>query len=205
MASTKRYTPMRSDFPSPSPPSNVSPSPSIKPALESPLAMTPASSSPVIPPATLVCDPAPEVNNASWPPTPPSSNRDIPILDSALDAAEASVAAHAGAAPDVPDDAPAFTAEQAQDLRRLLAVATTADECRLLVDMFLIKSGFPLPSARDAEAAAPVAASKAVEQVAAKIETFNEDIERSLVSLLLGDGESESELDDTPEAAAVTA
>ncbi|KIP10405.1 hypothetical protein PHLGIDRAFT_115528 [Phlebiopsis gigantea 11061_1 CR5-6] len=189
MASTKRYTPIRSDFPSPStpsPPLHPSPSPSIRLALESPLATTPASGSPIIATSPLVCDSAPEVNNTSWPPTPPSSSRDITILDSALDAAEASAAENAVAA-----DAPAFTAEQAQDLRRLLSVATTADECRLLVDMFLIKSGFPLPSAKDEEVAPAPAASKEVEQIASKIETFNEDIERSLVFLLLGDGESE--------------
>lgn len=82
-------------------------------------------------------------------------------------------------------ETPAFTADQAQDLRRLLSVATTADECRLLVDMFLIKSGFPLPPA--SEQTPTPAPSPEIEQAASKIEAFNSDIERSLVSLLLGE------------------
>jgi hypothetical protein len=38
-------------------------------------------------------------------------------------------------------------------MRRLLANATNADECRLLVDMFLAQSGFPLSASEYAEPA----------------------------------------------------
>ena len=38
-------------------------------------------------------------------------------------------------------------ANHVKDLRRLLANASNADECRLLVDMFLAQSGFPLSAA----------------------------------------------------------
>lgn len=127
----------------------------------------------------------------SWPPTPLSTHREVPVLDAAapINARRSSLlrsTSEKGVAAEPPIE-PAFTAEQAQDLRRLLSVATTADECRLLVDMFLIKSGFSLPPTKD-EVPAP-APSPEVEEAATKIEAFNSDMERSLVGLLLGDAE----------------
>ncbi|KAI5119590.1 hypothetical protein M0805_005762 [Coniferiporia weirii] len=46
-----------------------------------------------------------------------------------------------------PPGTPAVFASQAKDMRRLMANATTADECRLLVDMFLAQSGLPMKAA----------------------------------------------------------
>ena len=43
-----------------------------------------------------------------------------------------------------PPDTPLTFLEQAKDMRRLLGNASTADECRLLVDMFLTRSGLPM-------------------------------------------------------------
>lgn len=79
-----------------------------------------------------------------------------------------------------------FTSDDAQDLRRMLSVATTADECRLLVDMFLTRSGFarPIPDGEE-----PRKVSPAVEAAASKIEEFNDGLERSLVALLLGESD----------------
>lgn len=54
--------------------------------------------------------------------------------------------------------APLVVEDQARDMRRLLAKATSADECRLILDMFLTKSGvaldvpYPSPSLSDAQA-----------------------------------------------------
>ena len=45
-----------------------------------------------------------------------------------------------------PPSTPPLFATNAKDMRRLMANATTADECRLLVDMFLAQSGFPVKS-----------------------------------------------------------
>lgn len=199
LASSKRYTPNRSEFPSPSSPhpsATGPPSPSPSSKRQSVRHISPIISTEVSSPTCLAYD-VPEAPQQSWPPTPQSTHRDVPILDAAApinarskrsskrssmlpSTAEKAVAA-------APPAEPAFTAEQAQDLRRLLSVATTADECRLLVDMFLSKSGFPLPPA--ANQVATPAPSPEVEEAAAKIEVFNSDVERSLVGLLLGDAE----------------
>jgi hypothetical protein len=53
---------------------------------------------------------------------------------------------------------PAF-ASQVKDMRRVMANATTADECRLLVDMFFAQAGMPL---RDAEFLVPGSADPTV-------------------------------------------
>lgn len=188
LASSKRYTPVRSEFPSPSSPHhsmNAPPSPSASMKRVSMRYAPSLATSPGSPTATCLAYDAPAEPASSWPPTPPSSNPDAPLQESApvsRSTSEQGVSA----------ETPAFTAEQAQDLRRLLSVATTADECRLLVDMFLCKSGFPLPAARDGEPTLP-AATPEVERAAARVEAFNSDIERSLVALLLGDGEADAE------------
>ncbi|KAI9057407.1 hypothetical protein FKP32DRAFT_1689223 [Trametes sanguinea] len=56
--------------------------------------------------------------------------------------------------PPTPPSAPAIPTSDVEDLRRLMACATSADECRLLVDMFLAKNAL-LPKT---EPPAPVAA-----------------------------------------------
>lgn len=87
----------------------------------------------------------------------------------------------------------ALTADDAHDLRRLLSGATSADECRLLVDMFLVKSGYPVLShGHHLDGAAPVSqpvtkqeTERAVEEIG-KVEAANEEMERSLVMHFLG-------------------
>ncbi len=83
--------------------------------------------------------------------------------------------------------APTFGVEEAQDLRRLLSVATTADECRLLVDMFMCKAGFPLSVTPSIDPDAPKSSST-VDVAVSKLETVNDDLESSLVAFLLGGG-----------------
>ncbi|KAI0658565.1 hypothetical protein C8Q70DRAFT_176147 [Cubamyces menziesii] len=61
--------------------------------------------------------------------------------------------------PPPPPAAPAIPPAEVEDLRRLLGAATSADECRLLVDMFLAKTGLAPKTA--APAAEPVAKSPA--------------------------------------------
>ena len=85
---------------------------------------------------------------------------------------------------------PAFTAYDAQDLRRLLTVATTADECRLLVDMFLARSGFPVGKSVS-EAVGGLAPD--VDATASALEDYNDSLERSLVSAMLGDEDDKDE------------
>ena len=47
--------------------------------------------------------------------------------------------------PSAPEDVkPSLSAADAQSLRQLMSTATTADECRVLVDMFLARVGFPI-------------------------------------------------------------
>lgn len=199
LASSKRYTPNRSEFPSPSSPhpsATGPPSPSPSSKRQSVRHISPIISTEVSSPTCLAYD-VPEAPQQSWPPTPQSTHRDVPILDAAapINARSKRSSKRSSMLPSTAEKAvtaappaePAFTAEQAQDLRRLLSVATTADECRLLVDMFLSKSGFPLPPA--ANQVATPAPSPEVEEAAAKIEVFNSDVERSLVGLLLGDAE----------------
>ncbi|EKM59939.1 uncharacterized protein PHACADRAFT_181874 [Phanerochaete carnosa HHB-10118-sp] len=195
LASSNRCTPNRAEFPSPSSlhsSPNTPPSPSSSSKQQSVRHVPPIAAIDAGSRTSLAYD-IPEVTQQSWPPTPLSIHREVPVLDAAapinarvkctgviVSTSEKGVAAEALTEP-------TFTAEQARDLRRLLAVATTADECRLLADMFLIKSGFHLPPTNE-EIPTP-APSPDVEDTAAKIDIFNSDIERSLVGLLLGDAE----------------
>ncbi|KAI0340869.1 hypothetical protein BDW22DRAFT_356386 [Trametopsis cervina] len=82
-----------------------------------------------------------------------------------------------------------LTFDDAQDLRRLLSVATTADECRLLVDMFFVKSGYPVLTQVDDDiipVAAPQKLTSCPVDEASKIATSNADMERSLIMHYLG-------------------
>lgn len=113
-----------------------------------------------------------------------------PDPESTTETTESEVHLKAEAAP------PTFTADDAQDLRRLIAVATTADECRLLVDMFMAKSGFPAVPAQE-ECPTP----SEVDTAASEMQDLNDSLERSLVSLLLGEEEySDIEILSLPEA-----
>ena len=83
--------------------------------------------------------------------------------------------------------APTVSASEAEDLRRLLNVATSADECRLLVDMFLVKSGVPLKDPIPIPVEEPTTKST-LEDALALATKGNEEVERGLVALFLGGG-----------------
>ena len=90
-----------------------------------------------------------------------------------------------------------------QDLRGLLAVANTADECRLLVDMFLAKHGALSPTSRPAPLTRPIpmlstSATLPLEQ------SSNEELEKSLVAALLGGDEFEGEEEEEEVVTATT-
>ncbi|CCM03353.1 uncharacterized protein FIBRA_05482 [Fibroporia radiculosa] len=78
------------------------------------------------------------------------------------------------------------------DLRRLLGAATTADECRLLVDMFFTRQGYPLGAGASVGAGAVDVSDFPVPPPldSAKATSLGElgELERSLVELFLGDG-----------------
>ncbi|KAI0750620.1 hypothetical protein C8Q80DRAFT_1099245 [Daedaleopsis nitida] len=91
--------------------------------------------------------------------------------------------------PPVPP-APTIAASEAEDLRRLMNVATSAEECRLLVDMFLVKSGVPIkdPAPVPVPEDSPTTAKSSLEEALALATKGNDDVERGLVALFLGGG-----------------
>ncbi|KAH9939258.1 uncharacterized protein BXZ73DRAFT_44012 [Epithele typhae] len=88
--------------------------------------------------------------------------------------------------PPPPPLPPTLTVTDAEDMRALLARATTADECRLVVDLFLARNGFPF---RELPSTAPVEATIAQTEDALVLAARDaDDIERGLVALFLGGG-----------------
>ncbi|THH31927.1 hypothetical protein EUX98_g2297 [Antrodiella citrinella] len=83
-----------------------------------------------------------------------------------------------------------------QDLRRLLVAATTADECRLLVDMFLARHGGLSPTSRPSAITQriPILPSPPATP-GGKEESVSETLEKSLVALLLGENNEEAEVE----------
>lgn len=76
-----------------------------------------------------------------------------------------------------------MSTSEAQALRRLMSKASTADECRLLLDMFLAKSGIPIDAA-DYDAPYPSPLSERPERQSADM-----TVENFVVELILS-GES---------------
>ena len=91
------------------------------------------------------------------------------------------------AAPAPRPPVPALPLADAEDMRRILQSATSPEECRLVVDMFLAKNGFPLKDA-PVPAAAAAAAPEKVEDALALAAKGVEEVERGLVALFLGGG-----------------
>jgi len=87
--------------------------------------------------------------------------------------------------------------DYAREMYRLLTHATNADECRLIVDMFLVKSGLQLEAASHDTPypSPPLEAAVHLPSVA------DIDLENSLVELFLG-GPAEAEAEVDPEAEA---
>ena len=72
-------------------------------------------------------------------------------------------------------------AAHAQSLRELMSVATTADECRVLVDMFLARIGFPIDRSTNADPyPSPISST----------DPSDIDLESSVIETLLGGGSS---------------
>ncbi|KAL1944100.1 hypothetical protein VTO73DRAFT_3285 [Trametes versicolor] len=84
--------------------------------------------------------------------------------------------------------APAIPPSDVDDLRRLMGSATNADECRLLVDMFLAKNGLASKTLAASEPAVPQSPVVSLEEALALATAGNDDIERGLVALFLGGG-----------------
>ncbi|KAI0832822.1 hypothetical protein BC628DRAFT_356002 [Trametes gibbosa] len=81
--------------------------------------------------------------------------------------------------------APAIPTTDVDNLRRLMSAATSAAECRLLVDMFLAKNGF---AAQDTVAQPEEATTASLEDALAAATRGTDEIERGLVALFLGGG-----------------
>ncbi|KAI0774744.1 hypothetical protein BD413DRAFT_472713 [Trametes elegans] len=99
-----------------------------------------------------------------------------------------------------PQPTPALPAADVDDLRRLMGAATSADECRLLVDMFLARNGFaPKPPSSSPSATADAdgagEASLALGDALALAMRGNDEIERGLVALFLDGGAARAEVD----------
>lgn len=74
-----------------------------------------------------------------------------------------------------------LNAAHAQNLRELMSMATTADECRVLVDMFLARVGFPVDrSTNENPYPSPISSA----------EPSDVDLESSVIETLLGGGSS---------------
>lgn len=97
-----------------------------------------------------------------------------------------------GRSPITPTSAagPSIAASDVDDLRRLLSAATTADECRLLMDMFFARNGFPYRTP-------PPSASPSLDTTLVELETLNNELECSLVELFLNGCEVEVEVTET--------
>ncbi|TBU43298.1 hypothetical protein BD309DRAFT_864596 [Dichomitus squalens] len=94
--------------------------------------------------------------------------------------------------PPPPPPAPTIPPADAENLRRLLEAATSADECRLLVDLFLVKNGFAL---KESVASSPAADTAGLAVGTGKLEDAlalaareAQEVERGLVALFLGGG-----------------
>lgn len=83
---------------------------------------------------------------------------------------------------EVPIAAPLLTIARVDELRRLLSNATSADECRVLTDMFLARVGFPVKRIGE-ESPYPVPTP----------DLTNSKQEDAMVEILLGDSPTESE------------
>jgi hypothetical protein len=91
--------------------------------------------------------------------------------------------------PDDQSTAVAVFTQHTQEMRRLLAHATSVDECRLIVDMFVARSGLHLEPADRLEPSPPSNTSQPLPS------GVDVNLEHSLVELFLGGAGEESEGD----------
>lgn len=81
--------------------------------------------------------------------------------------------------------APHISAEHARDMQRLLAAATSADECRLIVDMFLAKSGI-VSQPSNIKAAAYPSPTPSLIRAQPNASSTPERLQHTLIELFLG-------------------
>ncbi|KAI8982769.1 hypothetical protein BD414DRAFT_418879 [Trametes punicea] len=90
--------------------------------------------------------------------------------------------------PPPPAPAPAIPPSEIEDLRRLMGAATSADECRLLVDMFLARNGLAPKTVPAAEPPVSRSPAASLDEALTLARRGNDEIERGLVALFLGGG-----------------
>ncbi|CAL1700121.1 unnamed protein product [Somion occarium] len=83
--------------------------------------------------------------------------------------------------------------EDVAQMRKLLAIATTAEECRLLVDMFLARNGSSTAAIESTPTPALVRFSRQPDQALKDLIALNDSLERALVGLLLSGEQEEAE------------
>ncbi|KAJ7591469.1 hypothetical protein C8J56DRAFT_935648 [Mycena floridula] len=124
-----------------------------------------------------------EVEESARRPTPHKASANVVTGDSIVKTASPPV--KSSSKPSTPPTAPAtsrITPTDVQELRRMMTRATSADECRLIMDMFLAKSGTPLePADFDVPYPSPSLSDKPEKPSGA-----DTPLENSVVELFLG-------------------
>ncbi|THH14396.1 hypothetical protein EW146_g5937 [Bondarzewia mesenterica] len=88
---------------------------------------------------------------------------------------------------------PSLSEAMVLEMRRFLAKATTADECRLLVDMFMTKAGISFSLPTDGDALSPTRVSQPSDpDISLPLESMMPLLETSLVEMFLGGDYHES-------------
>ena len=126
---------------------------------------------------------SPDVTSVVPSPTPPAEPSPPPVESTPVPARVSSKGVSArppsSESPSPPPAVPASVAEHVRDMRRVLAHATSAQECRLLVDIFLTRSKL-IPDAAELHALAASPSDSATQEM-------NAAVENAVVGLFLGD------------------
>ena len=88
--------------------------------------------------------------------------------------------------PDVASQPPSLSEEMALEMRRFLSKASTADECRLLVDMFMAKAGISTSAPADRDDASTPPLTDASSESSSSSNSTVPTLESSLVEMFLG-------------------
>ncbi|KAF8842678.1 hypothetical protein BDN67DRAFT_965340 [Paxillus ammoniavirescens] len=144
------------------------------------------------PPTTSVCvdQPTPTPALTPTPPVVQPVSTPSPLLPVVLERVSSKAASVVGPKPPPAPQTPSLPLsafEHARDMRRMLAHATTADECRLLVDMFLTATKL----VADAAELKSLAATPSPQDSGVMESTSH--LESTVVGLFLGDSQPESE------------
>ena len=88
--------------------------------------------------------------------------------------------------PDLASRPPSQSEEMALEMRRFLSKASTADECRLLVDMFMAKAGISTSAPADRDDASTPPLTDASSESSSSSNSTVPTLESSLVEMFLG-------------------